>query len=85
MNNLEIHALHTRGSPFAGMLMFTEPEVIRLRTLAKSELELADLKAQYNSYIAAGQISVYNPVSVMSALSNSVIENFGSQQANTLY
>ena len=24
--------------------------------------EYADLKAQYNSYIAAGQISVYNPV-----------------------
>jgi len=41
-----------------------------------SELELADLKAQYNSYIAAGQISVYNPVSVMSALSQSKIKNF---------
>jgi len=58
------------------MLMFTDPEVIRLRMLAQSELELADLKAQYNSYIAAGQISVYNPVSVMSALSQSKIKNF---------
>jgi len=76
LNNLETHALHESDSPFAGMLMFTEPEVIRLRNEAKSELELADLKAQYNSYIAAGQISVYNPVSVMSALSTSKIKNF---------
>ncbi|KIM74728.1 hypothetical protein PILCRDRAFT_695764 [Piloderma croceum F 1598] len=76
LNNLETHALHKSDSPFAGMLMFTEPEVIRLRKEAKSELELADLKAQYNSYIAAGQISVYNPVSVMSALSTSKIKNF---------
>ncbi|KIL70012.1 hypothetical protein M378DRAFT_156070, partial [Amanita muscaria Koide BX008] len=76
LNNLQTHALHSRNSPFAGMLMFTEPEVIRLITLAKTELKLADLKAQYNSYIAAGQISVYNPVSVMSALKTSEIKNF---------
>ena len=31
----QVHALHTRGSPFAGMLMFTEPEVIRLKELAQ--------------------------------------------------
>jgi hypothetical protein len=39
-------------------------------------LEIADLKAQYNSYIAAGHLSVYNPVSVMSALEESRITNF---------
>ncbi|KAH9974258.1 hypothetical protein BGW80DRAFT_1491217 [Lactifluus volemus] len=76
LNNLKTNALHTRNSPFAGMLMFTEPEVIQLRTLANSELELADLKAQYSSYVAAHQISVYNPVSIMSALSESEIQNF---------
>jgi hypothetical protein len=41
----------------------------------QGELELDDLKAHYNSYIAAGHISVYNPVSVMSAFSASGIEN----------
>ncbi|KAK2464753.1 hypothetical protein APHAL10511_003171 [Amanita phalloides] len=52
------------------MLMFTEPEVIQLKKLSNSKLELEGLKAHY-SYIAAGNISVYNPVSVMSALQQS--------------
>ena len=28
----QLHALHTKNSPFAGMLMFTEAEVIKLKT-----------------------------------------------------
>ena len=31
----QVHALHTKHSIFAGMLMFTEEEVIALRTLSK--------------------------------------------------
>ena len=74
------------------MVMFTEPEVLRLRTLAKvsvsflvdwlfenvsqCELEPEDLKAHYSSYLAAGHISVYNPVSVMSAFKESRIDDF---------
>jgi hypothetical protein len=42
----------------------------------QSELRLEDLGARYNSYVAAGHISVYNPVSVMSAFETSSIENF---------
>src|ERR1700683_2941907 len=58
------------------MVMFTETKVLRLRTLSKvsrpslvdwsiynalqCELELEDIKAHYNSYLAAGHISVYN-------------------------
>jgi hypothetical protein len=42
----------------------------------QSDLDLADLKAHYNSYLAAGHISVYNPVSIMSALKTSEIDNF---------
>ena len=45
----------------------------------QSELKLEDLKAHYNSYIAAssaGHISVYNPVSIMSAFKTSSIQNF---------
>jgi hypothetical protein len=42
----------------------------------QSELNLEDLKAHYNSYIAAGHISVYNPVSIMFAFQKSSIENF---------
>ncbi|KAH9974229.1 hypothetical protein BGW80DRAFT_1458312 [Lactifluus volemus] len=76
LNNLKIHALHTKKSPFAGMLMFTESEVNQLKTEVGSELELADLRAQYNSYIAGGKIGVYNPASVMSALEESEIKNF---------
>ncbi|KAK2459529.1 hypothetical protein APHAL10511_008453 [Amanita phalloides] len=76
LNNLQLHALHTKNSPFAGMLMFTEPEVIKLKMLVNSSLEITDLRAHYNSYVAAGDISVYNPISVMSALETSEIKNF---------
>ena len=45
----QVHALHTRGSPFAGMLMFTEPQVTRLKELAQvsrpSQCGLHDLHA----------------------------------------
>ena len=87
-----MHALHKRNSIFAGMLMFTEHEVLQLRTLSnvsgpflvdmsiynnlKSELALEDLKAHYSSYLAAGSIGVYNPVSIMSAFQNKSIGNF---------
>ena len=42
----------------------------------QSELDREALKAHYNSYLAAGHISVYNPVSVVSAFARSKIENF---------
>ena len=74
------------------MLMFTEAEVLALRKLSnvsrpsqadwsiynalQCELEPEDLKVHYNSYLAAGHISVYNPVSIMSAFEESTIENF---------
>jgi hypothetical protein len=35
-----------------------------------------DLKSHYDSYLAAGSISVYNPVSIMSAFEQSMIGNF---------
>ena len=73
------------------MVMFTETEVLRLRTLSEvsrpsvvdwliynalqSELALEDIKAHCNSYLAAS-ISVFNPVSIMSAFQKSVIDNF---------
>jgi len=46
--------------------------------LLQSDLDPADLKAHYNSYYAAGVISVtvYNPISIMSAFKRSRIENF---------
>lgn len=40
------------------------------------ELDQETLKAYYNSYLAAGLISVYNPVSIMSAFTQSGIDNF---------
>ena len=74
------------------MLMFTEHEVLQLRTLSnisrpflvdlwiyndlKSELALEDLKAHYSSYLAAGSIGLYNPVSIMSAFEVESIGNF---------
>ena len=39
-------------------------------------LEPEELKANYNSYLAAGHINVYDPVSVMTAFQQSRIENF---------
>ena len=73
------------------MLMFTEHEVLKLRTLSnvsrpflvdtsicndlKSEPALEDLKARYSSYLAAGSIGVYNPVSIMSAFEDERIGN----------
>jgi hypothetical protein len=42
----------------------------------QSELDQEALKAHYNSYLAAGLISVYNPVSIVSAFTRSKIENF---------
>ena len=78
------------------MVMFTEPEVLRLGTLSEvsrpflvdwsiynalqCELALENLNAHYSSYFAAGSISVYNPVSIMSAFQQDSIKNFGSQQ-----
>ncbi|KIL58829.1 hypothetical protein M378DRAFT_170096 [Amanita muscaria Koide BX008] len=76
LNNIQIHALHRRNSIFAGMLMFTKAEVLQLRELSKCKLELEDLKAHYNSYLAAGHISVYNPVSIVSAFEQSALGNF---------
>ena len=43
---------------------------------SQCELKPEDLKANYNSYLAAGRISVYNPVSVVSAFQQSTIKNF---------
>jgi len=40
------------------------------------ELEPEDLKVHYSSYLAAGHISVYNPVLIMSAFEESTIKNF---------
>jgi hypothetical protein len=87
-----MHVLHTRNSPFAGMLMFMEPKVMQVKMEANvshpSWCGLDDfhppcrvdwslqIKAQYNSYIAVHEISVYSPVSVMSALKESGIKNF---------
>ena len=45
------------------------------KMLLQSELDPADIKAHYNSYCAAGVISVYNPISIMSAFKRSRIEN----------
>jgi len=42
----------------------------------QSKLTIEELKSHYNSYLAAGCISVYNPVSIMSAFKKSSIENF---------
>lgn len=42
----------------------------------QSELDPVVLKAHYNSYLAGGRISVYNPVSIMSAFQQTTIKNF---------
>ena len=75
------------------MVMFTETEVLRLRTLSEvsrpflvdwsiynalqCELALEDLKAHYGSYLAAGSTSVYNPISIMSACQKEYPEFLG--------
>lgn len=41
----------------------------------QSTLTMQELEAQYNSYLAAGSINVYNPVSIMSALEQDSIVN----------
>ena len=44
--------------------------------MPQSTLILDDLRANYNSYLAANQICVYNPVSIMSALEEGAIRNY---------
>ena len=72
--------------------MFTEAEVLNLRELSgvstpslmvqlifnalQSELDPKALKEHYHSYLAGGHISVYNPVSIMSAFEKGEIQNF---------
>jgi len=72
--------------------MFTEAEVLNLRELSgvstpslmvrlifnalQSELNPKALKEHYHSYLAGGHISVYNPVSIMSAFEKGEIQNF---------
>ena len=86
------HPLHEPRSVFAGKLMFTEAEVLNLRELSgvsgpflvvqsiynafQSELDPKALKEHYNSYLAGSCISVYNPVSIMSAFEKCKIKNF---------
>ena len=86
------HPLHKPTSVFAGNLMFTEAEVLNLRELSRvsapslvvlsiynalqSELDPKALKEHYNSYLAGGCISVYNPVLIMSAFEKREIKNF---------
>ena len=87
------HPLHESHSIFAGM--FTEAEVLNLRELSgvsapslmdrsiydalQSQLDPKALKEHYSSYLAGGRISVYNPVSIMSAFENHQIRNFWTQ------
>jgi hypothetical protein len=42
----------------------------------QSPLEIRDLKAHYSSYLAAGNVNVYNPVSTVDALAKKKIENY---------
>ena len=42
----------------------------------QSDLEMQDLRDYYNSYLAAGHIEVYNPVSIMSTFEHSEIKNY---------
>jgi hypothetical protein len=46
------------------------------------ELAPEDLKAHYNSYLAAGQISVYNLVSIMSAFDQPALGSLPSDITN---
>jgi len=44
--------------------------------LSQSKLSIEDLKAHYNSYLAASKIPVYNPVSICSTLEQGQISNY---------
>jgi len=44
--------------------------------LSQSKLSIEDLQAHYNSYLAASKISVYNPVSICSALDQGQISDY---------
>jgi hypothetical protein len=48
----------------------------RFYNAVQSELEPGDLKAHYNSYLAGGHISVYNPLSIMCAFEQSTIKSY---------
>ncbi|KIM82132.1 hypothetical protein PILCRDRAFT_820521 [Piloderma croceum F 1598] len=87
LNNIETHALHQRNSKFAGMVMFTETEVLQLITLSKCELELEDLKAHYSTVpTSLLVISVYTiPYPSCLPWRNPQSRIFGSRQANSLY
>ncbi|KAH9967466.1 hypothetical protein BC827DRAFT_1174355, partial [Russula dissimulans] len=85
MNNLRLHPLHHAKSIFAGMVMFTTDDVLKLIRLSKSTLKFEDLKEHYDSYLAASEISVYNPVSICSALETNTISNYWiSTEINTV-
>jgi len=53
--------------------------MVDLKNVLQSQLDPEVLKAHYNSYVAAGLINVYNPVSIMTALAQSEIGNFWVQ------
>jgi hypothetical protein len=89
----QLHPLHHAKSIFAGMVMFTTDDVLKLIRLSKVSLmclgvllssdtlfqptlKFEDLKEHYDSYLAASEISVYNPVSICSALETNTISNY---------
>ncbi|KAH9960947.1 hypothetical protein BC827DRAFT_1206471, partial [Russula dissimulans] len=70
------HPLHRPDSIYAGMVMFTTEDVEKLIRLSNSTLKFEILEEHYNSYLAASKISVFNPVSICSALAANTISNY---------
>ena len=77
--NVDVQGSRSRRPDSTVKCELTHLGVDWFSTASQSELELEDLKAHYNPYTAAGSaepIGLFNPTSVLSALSKFSIENF---------
>jgi len=78
LNRLEIFPMHANDDRYAKFFLFTEEEV-EILCEAQGHMSIATLQQRYNGYTARsshGPVKLYNPLSVIKALTRNCISNF---------
>jgi len=70
--------MHAKDDRYANFFLFTEQEV-EILCEAKGHIDIATLEPRYNGYTARysdGPVKLYNPLSVIRALTQNYVSNF---------
>jgi hypothetical protein len=74
LNNLGVSTI--MDDNFADKFGFSEDEVREIINVSGTSMTLTELRGSYNGYCFGKKTRVYNPLSVMSAISNEMIRNY---------